>query len=304
MTVANGRSRAVVTIGAFDGVHRGHRALLQTVVERAGALGALSWCVTFHPHPDVVMRPRLHHAYLADRDEQEMLIREQGIALVQVLRFTPEMSKLTARAFIEQLSQQHLLEELWIGPDFALGQGRAGTAETLAHLGQEMGFRLELMPPFTRHNEVVSSTRIRGLLSDGDVTGAADLLGRPYALLGTVQVGAGRGTPIGFPTANVVPAHDMALPGDGVYVIEGTADGVTWAGVANLGGRPTFGDASRLIEAHLFDFNENLHGKTLRVAFLNRIRGVQTFGSVDALVTQIRQDAETARRWFTERAAS
>lgn len=295
------RPPVVATIGAFDGVHLGHRALLQRVVERAAEIDAASWCVTFFPHPDVVMRPEQNHTYLADPEEQLDLIRAQGIESVRVLEFTREMSGLTAREFIDLLQQERTLVELWIGPDFALGQGRAGTAETLEAIGRELGFVLKLMPPFEFEGEIVSSTRIRQLLAAGEVHRAGLLLGRPYDVRGSVEPGAGRGTPLGFPTANVRPSTDTTLPADGVYVVEATIDSVTWPGVANLGGRPTFGEHERLVEAHLFGFSANLHGKTIRVAFLDRVRGIESFPSVDALVQQIHQDADFARAWFGKR---
>jgi riboflavin kinase/FMN adenylyltransferase len=156
------------------------------------------------------------------------------------------------------------------------------------------------MPPFESDGEIVSSTRIRELLGAGEVRRAGLLLGRPYDIRGTVEAGAGRGTPLGFPTANIRPAMDTTAPADGVYIVEATFDSATRPGVANLGGRPTFGDPDRLVETHLLDFSGDLRGKSMQVAFLERIRGTQPFPSVDALVRQIHHDVETASSWFAQ----
>jgi len=263
-----------------------------------------SWCITFHPHPDVIMRPHQKHTYLVELDEKVDLIRAQGIDEVKVFEFTRKLSALSPAAFIELIQSEHPLSELWIGPDFAMGQGRAGTADSLRQIGRDQGFGLQIMPPFTYDGAIVSSTRIRQLLSAGDVASAARLLGRPYALKGSVESGAGRGTPIGFPTANVRPPAGMSAPADGVYVIRVQHEGRRWDGVANLGGRPTFNEQERIIEAHLLDFTGNLRGETIIIEFLKRLRSVQAFPSLEALVSQIHADVESARTWFAARAST
>jgi riboflavin kinase/FMN adenylyltransferase len=301
MNASGARPRAVATIGAFDGVHLGHRALLSHVVQRAGELDAMSWCVTFNPHPDVVMRPQRRHTYLATLDERVDLIQAQGIQTVKVFEFTRRLSSVTPEQFVAMIQVDCTLVELWVGPDFAMGRGRSGTPEKMAEIGRHEGFSVAVMAPHSHGGEIVSSTRIRTLLASGDLEEAAELLGRPYSLRGPVESGAGRGTPLGFPTANVRPPGDMTMPADGVYVVRvGVADEY-WPGVANFGGRPTFQEHERLIEAHLFDFSADLRGQPVDVQFLHRIRPVQAFPSVDALIAQIHKDAGSAREWFKNR---
>jgi riboflavin kinase / FMN adenylyltransferase len=303
MTTSGARPRAVATIGAFDGVHLGHRALLSHVVQRASELDAMSWCVTFNPHPDVVMRPQLRHTYLATLDERVQLIRDQGIKTVKVFEFTRRLSSVTPEEFVAMLQLDCTLVELWVGPDFAMGRGRSGTPEKMTEIGRREGFTVAVMEPHSHGDEVVSSTRIRTLLAEGALEEAAELLGRPYSLRGIVESGAGRGTPLGFPTANVRPPADMTMPADGVYVVRVGIGETLWPGVANFGGRPTFQEHERLIEAHLFDFSSDLRGQPVNVQFLHRIRPVQAFPSVDALIAQIHVDAESAREWFADNSA-
>jgi riboflavin kinase/FMN adenylyltransferase len=299
MTAHETRPKAVATIGAFDGVHLGHRALLGHVVQRASALHATSWCVTFNPHPDVVMRPERQHTYLATLEDRIGLIREQGIQTVKVFEFTRRLSSVTPEEFVDMMQVDCKLVELWVGPDFAMGRGRSGTPKKMEEIGQSHGFSVAVMEPHSLDGEIVSSTRIRALLAAGELADAAVLLGRPYSLRGTVESGAGRGTPLGFPTANVRPPGDMTMPADGVYVVLVCVDGdAVWPGVANFGGRPTFKEHERLIEAHLFDFSGDLRGKSVDVRFLHRIRPVQAFPSIDALIAQIRKDVAAAREWF------
>ena len=301
MTAHENRPRAVATIGAFDGVHLGHRALLSHVVQRAEALDATSWCVTFNPHPDVVMRPERHHTYLATLEDRVDLIREQGIQTVKVFEFTRRLSSVTPEEFVDMMQVDCQLVELWVGPDFAMGRGRSGTPRKMEEIGQSHGFSVAVMEPHSLGGEIVSSTRIRALLAAGELADASVLLGRPYSLRGVVESGAGRGTPLGFPTANVRPPSDMTMPADGVYVVRVRVGGETlWPGVANFGGRPTFQENERLIEAHLFDFSGNLRGETVDVQFLHRIRPVQAFPSIDALIAQIHKDVVTAREWFAQ----
>jgi riboflavin kinase/FMN adenylyltransferase len=258
----------------------------------------MSWCVTFNPHPDVVMRPERRHTYLATLEERVALIREQGIESVKVFEFTRRLSSVTPEEFVEMMQVDCRLVELCVGPDFAMGRGRSGTPEKMAQIGRQQGFSVAVMEPHGHGGEIVSSTRIRALLRSGELEEAAELLGRPYSLRGAVESGAGRGTPLGFPTANVRPPGDMTMPADGVYVVRVRVDDMLWPGVANFGGRPTFQEHERLIEAHLFDFSGDLRGKPVDVQFLHRIRPVQAFPSVDALIAQIHHDAATARDWF------
>ncbi|MBI4493954.1 MAG: bifunctional riboflavin kinase/FAD synthetase [Chloroflexi bacterium] len=292
----------VATLGAFDGVHRAHQALLRQVVDRAHYLGVSSLCVTFHPHPDIVLYPERKLTYLTDRDEKERLIRALGIHHVLVLAFTRELSMLRPDEFIDLLQSEHRLVELWLGPDAAFGRGRSGTLGTVAEIARAEGFALHVVPPVRFDHEVVSSTLIRSLLSQGEVEHAARLLGRPYRLAGEVVEGARRGRQLGFPTANLRPPADATLPADGVYAAWAWVEGARHGAAVNLGGRPTFGEAERIVEVHLLDYQGDLYGQPLAVDFVRRLRGVQRFPSVDALAAQIRADAEAARAALSQEA--
>jgi riboflavin kinase / FMN adenylyltransferase len=286
----------VATIGAFDGIHRGHHVLLGQVVARARSLGIASLCVTFDPHPDFVLYPERHLSYLTDRAEKERVLRELGLDFVQIIEFTHELSMLSPEEFLALVSEEHPLAELWVGSDFALGRGRSGTIAALAELGRIQGFALHVVPPQRADREIISSTVIRSLLSQGNVRHANRLLGRRYRISGVVESGAQRGRTIGFPTANIKPDPRRALPADGVYAAVVSLDGVHYRAVANLGSRPTFREGERLLEVHLLDTKAELYGRTLDVDFVERLRDTRRFESIDELRAQIARDAEAARR--------
>ncbi len=288
--------RYIATIGAFDGVHLGHRWLLRQVVDRARHLGLPSVAVTFDPHPDLVLYPERHLSYLTDREEKEQLLREIGVDEVLVLEFTRELSMLRADEFVDMLQARYPLQELWVGPDFAMGRGRQGTHAALAEIGREQGFALHVVPPLRLDGEIVSSSYVRSLLASGDVEHVQRLLGRPFSVCGRVVEGARRGRSLGFPTANVVPPPQRALPADGVYAASASWDDREAPAVVNLGGRPTFEDQTRLLEAHLIDVEADLYGARLCVRFLRRIRGVQKFASLEALREQIAADRAVAAK--------
>ena len=289
------RRPVVATIGAFDGIHRGHHLLLGQVVDRARSLHLPSLCITFDPHPDLVLYPERHLSYLTDRAEKERVLRQLGLDYIQVIEFTHELSMLNPEEFLGLVSEEHPLAELWVGSDFALGRGRSGTIAALAELGRTQGFALHVVPPRRSDREVISSTFIRSLLSQGNVRHANRLLGRRYRISGLVQSGAQRGRIIGFPTANIKPDPRRALPADGVYAAVVALDGINYRAVVNLGSRPTFKEGERLLEVHLLDVTADLYGRTLDVDFVERLRDTQRFESVDALRAQIARDAEAAR---------
>ena len=285
----------VATIGAFDGIHRGHHLLLGQVVDRARSLGLPSLCVTFDPHPDLVLYPDRHVTYLTDRAEKERVLRQLGLDEVMVIEFTPALSMLNPEEFLGLVAEEHPLAELWVGSDFALGRGRSGTIAALAELGRIQGFALHVVPPQRADREVISSTFIRSLLSQGNVRHANRLLGRRYRISGVVETGAARGRQLGFPTANIRPDPKRALPADGVYAAVVSLDGVEHRAVVNLGSRPTFKEGERLLEVHLLDVAPDLYGRQLDVDFVDRLRDVQRFESIDALRAQIARDADAAR---------
>jgi riboflavin kinase/FMN adenylyltransferase len=289
------RRPVVATIGAFDGIHRGHHLLLGQVVDRARALGLLSLCVTFDPHPDLVLYPDRHVTYLTDRAEKERVLRQLGLDDVMVIEFTPALSMLNPEEFLGLVDEEHPLAELWVGSDFALGRDRSGTIAALAELGRIQGFALHVVPPQRADREVISSTFIRSLLSQGNVRQANCLLGRRYRISGVVETGAARGRQLGFPTANIRPDPKRALPADGVYAAIVPLGGIEHRAVANLGSRPTFKEGERLLEVHLLDVAADLYGQHLDVDFVDRLRDVKRFESIDALRAQIGRDADAAR---------
>ena len=288
-------SSVVATVGAFDGIHRGHQLLLKQVTDRAQALGLGSLCVTFDPHPDVVLYPERHLTYLTDRSEKRRILEELGLDHLLVFEFTPELSMLRPEEFLGEIQKRYRLAELWVGSDFALGRARSGTIAALADIGRTEGFALHVVPPQKVDREVISSTAIRSLLSQGNVGQAQGLLGRPYRMCGRVEKGAARGHELGFPTANLRPDPRQTLPSDGVYAALVPIDGKTWRAVANLGSRPTFQEGERLLEVHLLEFDGDLYGRELAVDFIERLRDVKKFESVDELRQQIAHDVETAR---------
>ena len=289
------RKPVVATIGAFDGIHRGHHLLLGQVVDRARSLGIPSLCVTFDPHPDLVLYPDRHVTYLTDRAEKERVLHQLGLDYVMVVEFTSALSMLNPEEFLGLVAEKHPLAELWVGSDFALGRGRTGTIPALAELGRVQGFALHVVPPQRADREVISSTFIRGLLSQGNVRHANQLLGRRYRISGIVEAGAARGRQLGFPTANIRPDPKRALPADGVYAAVVPLDGVEHRAVANLGSRPTFKEGERLLEVHLLDARLDLYDRQLDVDFVDRLRDVQRFESIDDLRAQIGLDADAAR---------
>lgn len=296
---------AVVTIGVFDGVHTGHQALISQVVERAGELGISSGCVTFSPHPQEVLRPASAVAHLSTLDERLALIKGQGVDDVMLMEFTPSLAQLYPEDFIQLVLDRFQIRELWVGSDFALGRDRTGTPERLARIGQAEGF---LVRPFSRVEALgssVSSSRIRGLLQEGRVEEASQLLGRHYRLSGIVGEGDRRGRTLGFATANLTPTARLCVPKDGVYAVWGRSKaGHVHPGVTNVGVRPTFGGTERQIEVHLLDFEGDLYGDSLEVDFVARLRDELRFESVEKLIVQMKADVVETRRQLAASPAS
>lgn len=296
-TLAPGLSHrpAVLTMGKFDGLHLGHRQLIGTAVERAGAAGAISAVLTWDPHPNAVLRPDQPLQLLSSLEEKIEQIAALGPDLLIVAPFTRETMATSAEAYMAQICAALPLRELWVGEGFAMGRGRAGDVPSLMAIGRELGFAVGAVSTVIVEGEPVSSSRVRELLRAGDVGGAVALLGRPFGLRGVVVEGDKRGRQIGFPTANLAidPAH--VLPADGVYACRVYLDGAGLPAVTNIGVRPTFDGLRRTVEAHLLDWSGDLYGRSIRVEFLHRLRGEQKFSGIEALVAQIRRDADQAR---------
>ncbi len=291
--------RYTVTIGTFDGVHLGHRALLDRAIERSRDTTTPSAAATFAPHPRTVLNGDTGLLALMNVEDRVRHIRERGIARVVVVEFTHEVASLSARQFLERLGARVPLHSLVVGENFRLGRRREAGIEELRTLGAAMGFEVIVAASVLQHGLPVSSTRIRDALTErGDVALAAELLGRPYELAGVVVEGIGRGRTIGVPTANVRVPEGIVVPRNGVYRCSATIPGqpgLPQRGVVNIGIRPTFGAGDRSVELHILDWSGEIYGATVRIAFEERLRDERRFESVDALVAQIRRDITRAR---------
>lgn len=286
----------VLTIGKFNGMHLGHRSLLEQIVARAQAINGVSAAITFEPHPTLVLQPQIARVYLAPAHERLQIMSATGLDHLITLTFDERLIRLTAEAFMQQVCTHINLKELWVGPEFRLGYRAQGTVEVLQALGKELGYTVQPITKFEIDGAPVSATRIRELLQHGFVDRVPELLGRRFAVVGEVVHGDHRGRTIGFPTANVAVGPQNLLPADGVYACEVTlADGAVHPAVTNVGVRPTFGALNRTVEAHLLDWSGDLYGQHIRVAFVQRIRGEQKFNGIDELKAQIARDADRAR---------
>jgi riboflavin kinase / FMN adenylyltransferase len=300
----------VLTIGVYDGVHLGHRHVIDRVRASAAELGAGSAVVTFDPHPARILRPEAAPKPLTDPAQKLDLLGAAGIDTTLVVRFDREQSEASAEDFVERVLVGCLrAKRVIVGADFHFGHGRKGNVELLARMGGDHGFDVVGVPPFAAVandgdrpgtiTETVSSTRIRQLLAAGEVEAAASLLGRPHQVRGVVVHGDKRGRTLGYPTANIAVPYEIALPADGVYAgWYRRPGGRRLPAAVSLGRRPTFyvdADLS-LLEAHLLDFDEDLYEEEAEVEFVGRLRGQQAFGSVDALIEQMGHDVHAARR--------
>lgn len=290
----------VLTVGAFDGVHRGHQQLFRELIAHAQAQGMLSAAVTFYPHPRYVLRPEARPVYLSTDAERTQVLQALGLDILVLIAFTRELAATSAQDFLRMLVERLRMRELWAGPGFALGRGREGQIPALQGLGDEMGYSVHVVPPVYDNGEPISSTRIRSLLSEGQVARAAELLGRYYTLGGLVLHGAKRGRLLGFRTANLRAPAERAAPADGVYAVWAEVGGERYPGVANIGIRPSFDAGERLIETHLIDFDGDLYDRWLDIKFVHYIRAEQRFDSAAALTDQIHQDVRAAMRVLRE----
>jgi riboflavin kinase/FMN adenylyltransferase len=293
--------RSMVTVGTFDGVHRGHQHIIRYLIERAQQRNLQSVVITFDPHPREVVTGE-PVPLLTTLDERADVMAKLGLDRLVVIPFTPDFSKWSSEAFIEHLLVERVgLAEVVVGYDHGFGHNREGNHDTLAQLGTQFGFSVHVIPAQTVGEVVVSSTKVRNaLVESGDVAEAYRLLGWYYTLSGTVVHGDQRGRTIGFPTANLVPIHPRKiLPREGVYAVQVThpSTGRTYGGMMNLGWRPTLSDGKKqTLEVNLFDFSGDLYGDTLRVAFVERLRNEQAFKSVEALQEQLGKDQENCKK--------
>ena len=296
--VAAGRPCGV-TIGVFDGVHRGHQHLIGVLLEFARREGLASVALTFNPHPRTVLRPGTALTYLTSLEERVELLQGQGLDSVGVLAFTSELAQLSAEDFLTLLVQELEMRLLVVGPDFALGRNRAGTIGVMREIGERLGFRVEVAPLLAEADEKVGSSAIRQALAAGDVERVGRLLGRPFSLRGPVVAGDRRGRTLGFPTANMAIGLDRALPTYGIYVTRAYVQESAYESCTSIGIRPTFDVEPRpVVETFILDFDEEIYGREMQIDLLHRLRGEERFASAEELIAQMEKDVGATREWF------
>jgi len=285
-----------LTIGVFDGVHRGHQEIIKKLTTGAHADDAPAVVLTFDPHPASVLSGHEIKCVTLP-DERADLLGKLGVDVVITERFTRELSTVTAYDFMSRLRRQLGLQHLLIGYDFALGKGREGNATRLTEIGLELGYTVEVVSALSDESGVISSTEIRKLIEVGNVTEAARLLGHPYSLHGPVIQGDGRGRTIDVPTANISYSHDKMIPAKGIYVCWAYLNDKKYQAAINIGTNPTFtpDKQSPNVEAHLLDFHQEIYGKDVRLEFFERLRDELKFNSVDKLLEQIWKDVAKVR---------
>lgn len=289
----------VLALGNFDGVHRGHRKILERVKRVASERGATPVVMTFDPHPPRVVRPDKAPPLLMTKAQKLEALAETGVQGTAIVRFTTELSQWDPEMFVRTVLVDWLhVSEVWVGANFLFGRDRAGTFTMLRTLGSRYGFNAEKIDPVRYKDFVVSSTRVRRLVNEARVDEAGALLGHQYFIDGTIVHGDHRGRTIGFPTANVQTDNEL-LPPHGVYATTATLDGLVYPSVTNVGVRPTVDETGRVsIETHVFGLDRDLYGASMRVGFVQRLRDERKFESLDALKAQIAADCDRARVLF------
>jgi riboflavin kinase/FMN adenylyltransferase len=285
----------VLTIGSFDGIHRGHQHLIAQVIARAKEIGAASALVTLHPHPKVVLHSTSRLQYISTLEERLDLLATLGLDYTVVFPFSLETSQIRAREFVQMLLDHLQMKEIVCGKDFALGYKREGTVEFLRALGVEKNFSVHVVEPKVFDGEIISSTRIRQLVAAGDLDAATRLLGRYPSVRGRVIKGNQRGRQLGFPTANLAIAERRLIPADGIYAVRIKIGERWYGGAANIGVRPTFDNGARLVEVFVLDFDDDLYDQFVEVQFIKRLREERKFENIAALIEQMKQDVAQAR---------
>ena len=291
----------VLALGNFDGLHRGHLKIIERVRRGAAEHGGTPMAMTFDPHPSRVVRPDKAPPLLMTKQQRLEALGHAGINAVAVVRFTRELSQWDPETFVRTVLVDWLrVSEVWVGANFLFGHDRSGNFSTLRTLGQRYGFRADKIDPVRYKEFVVSSTRIRRLVSEGRMDEAGALLGHQFYLDGVVVEGKHRGRELGFPTANLRTENEL-IPPNGVYATTATIDGIVHASITNVGLRPTFGDtASPIVETYVLGHGGDLYGQTVRLGFVQRLRDERKFEDVDALRTQIEADLRRAERLFAQ----
>ena len=284
-----------VTIGNFDGVHRGHQELFRRLISRGEANGLLPVVVTFEPHPLRVLAPSTAPALITTMEQKLELLAAAGIPCAVIIRFTPEFAGVTAESFVsEWLCDSLGMRHIVIGHDYAFGRGRSGDCRTLEFLGAERAFTVEYMEPVGEKGIVFSSSAARRLVSSGDMEGAAEVLGRFHLVAGTVVHGAERGRDLGYPTANIAVENEL-LPPDGVYAVKVLVGGELVSGACNIGRNPTFAAEHRTVEVFLLDFDRRIYGCKIAIWFVRRLRSEHKFAGSAELIKAIENDVAQAR---------
>lgn len=291
-----GWGRSVVTIGVFDGVHRGHQETIGHAVKRARNLDVQSVVVTFDPHPSEVVRPGSHPAVLTEPDRKAELIEQLGIDVLCVIPFTPEFSRLSPEAFVHDVLVEHLHAALVVvGQNFRFGHKAAGDVALLERLGRTFGFGVEPAPLVAVDDTVFSSTYIRSCVDAGDVAAAAVALGRPHRVAGVVVRGDRRGHDLGFPTANLLTGPHAAIPADGIYAGWLVRRDERLPAAISIGTNPTFSGRQRRVEAYVLDFDGDLYGERVALDFVARLREQRRYQSVEPLIVQMNEDVARTR---------
>jgi riboflavin kinase / FMN adenylyltransferase len=287
---------ATVTVGSFDGVHLGHQAVLREIDRRARSSGRASVLVTFDPHPLEVVNPGAAPALLTTGPERLEILAQSPLDYVVILRFDRYLAGLTPEGFVrEVLLERCAVRELVIGHDHGFGRGRSGDVETLRALGAQLGFAVDVVEAVDIAGQHVSSSRIRRAITGGDLASAAAMLGRPYGVVGRVEKGEQRGRLLGVPTINLSELSPRKLlPPDGVYAVRVEWRAGCGGGMMNQGPRPTFQDGRRVLEAHIFDFEGDLYGEWVRIEWVERLRDIERFASLEHLKTQLQHDRAEA----------
>ena len=294
---------AWLTIGAFDGVHVGHQTILREITAGAHAKGSPAVVLSFDPHPIEVLRGPLESFYLSSLQEKTKWIADLGVDALITQPFDRQVAQTSARDFVLKLKKHLDLNQLWVGEDFALGHNREGDLPTLRSFGDELGFDVKIVAAVELDGDIVSSSRIRKLVAEGEVEAAKALLGRPYTLTGKVVRGKGRGASIGIPTANLEIWPKRAVPAEGVYAGWAEVQGKRWAAVTNIGVRPTFEDKllAPVVESHLLDYDGGeFYGEDFGLDFVTRLRAEKRFSGVDELLAQIKKDIQRARELLAD----
>ncbi len=289
-----------LTLGKFDGVHRGHQHLIAWLVHRAREEGLASLVITLHPHPLEVLQPGTPVSYLCTLEERVNLLQALGPDKVAILTFTSELAAMSAHQFVSLLREELDMRLLVVGPDMALGHQREGDVQALSSLGRELGFWVEVVPLLEEDGQRIGSSAVREALAKGQMERVAHLLGRNYSVQGLVVRGDGRGKGLGFPTANIAVSPEIALPCKGVYVTRAYIGEAGLPACTNIGTRPVFGGDRLTVETYILDFQGDLYGRELKVEFLHRLRDELNFPSVEALVEAMHQDIAHTREFFAQ----